>query len=830
MKHRTGICSLLLALVLLFGLLPQFALPAWADDPHTGTCGENLSWRFDPDSGTLSIEGSGAMTDYVQMGPWEDYAAAIKRVVFPAGITSIGGCAFAGCTGLTELSLPEGVRIVAWGAFKACTELTSVMLPASLTDLSSDAFIRCTKLTAFQIAADNPVYSVDACGVLLNKNQTRLIAYPCGRRGGYAIPAAVVSIEYGAFEGCAALTEIRFPEGLTRIGEEAFYDCTGLTALSFPDSLKSIDRFAFYGCSGLKEISLQVGLSSIGQSAFYNCSGLRKLIFPLGLSSIGDWAFRGCGGLTELAFQEGLSSIGSGAFEDCPNLSRVALPKSLSSLGEKAFAYCWDADAYYFEKLASFTVCGYENTLAQRYAEDSGLRFVALDGQQPQGFCGRDLRWSFDGESGALRVEGSGSMWNFKNEAPWHEFCSQIKTVSLPKGLSAIGAFAFADCAGLGEIVFPASLTAIGQGAFTGCSGLDSVRFPAGLNAVAPDAFAACSGLKAFHIAADNAAYSSDACGVWLNQDQSSLIAYPCGRSGSYVVPATVTAIGRKAFYACGGLTELTLPAGLSSIEAEGISGCSALRSLIVRSDHAYLSAPRQSGENPGEAGSYWTDGLLGPSDQLAVFGYQNSAMPNRRNAEDPEQYWFYLPHYARNLLYRFYELGAFSDVGEGRFYELPVAWAKGEGITNGTDKTHFSPGDTCTRGQVVTQLWRANGKTPTGCTTPFVDAVAGAYYYDAMGWAVQTGVTKGIDATHFAPNEPCTRAQVVTFLWRAAGSPTPEQTENPFVDVPEGTFYSEAVLWAVEKGITKGTDDTRFSPHESCTRGQVVTFLYRAN
>ncbi|MBQ1371559.1 MAG: leucine-rich repeat domain-containing protein, partial [Oscillospiraceae bacterium] len=231
MNYKTRICAFLLTLALLCGLLPGMNLRVHAETVYSGSCGDNLSWRFDPDSGTLTIEGSGAMTDYVDMGPWEDHAASIRRLVFPSGITSIGGCAFANCTALTELNLPEGISSSAWGAFSGCTDLTSVMLPASLTDLSSDAFMRCTKLTAFQIAEENPVYSVDAGGVLLNKSQTRLISFPCGRTGSYAVPDSVRSIGYGAFEGCSGLTEIRFPEGLRSIEEDAFHDCTGLTAL-----------------------------------------------------------------------------------------------------------------------------------------------------------------------------------------------------------------------------------------------------------------------------------------------------------------------------------------------------------------------------------------------------------------------------------------------------------------------------------------------------------------------------------------------------------------------------------------------------------------------
>ena len=150
-------------------------------------------------------------------------------------------------------------------------------------------------------------------------------------------------------------------------------------------------------------------------------------------------------------------------------------------------------------------------------------------------------------------------------------------------------------------------------------------------------------------------------------------------------------------------------------------------------------------------------------------------------------------------------------------------------GITNGTDETHFSPLNICNRAQVVTFLWRAAGcPEPESTENPFVDVPETEFYYKAVLWAVENGITNGVDATHFAPNTDCNRAQIVTFLWRAAGRPEPTSTNNPFEDVPEGEFYYDAVLWAVENGITNGMDATHFGPGQDCNRAQVVTFLYR--
>ena len=174
-----------------------------------------------------------------------------------------------------------------------------------------------------------------------------------------------------------------------------------------------------------------------------------------------------------------------------------------------------------------------------------------------------------------------------------------------------------------------------------------------------------------------------------------------------------------------------------------------------------------------------------------------------------------------------------FDDVqDESKFYFTPVYWAYEHEpqITNGIDATHFGPDRTCTRGQVVTFLWRAAGcPEPSGGTNPFVDVKEGAFYYKAVLWAVEKEITKGTSATAFSPDQGCTRGQVVTFLHRFAGTPAPGSTEHPFVDIQSSAFYYEAVLWAVEKNITNGTDATHFSPGATCTRGQIVTFLYRA-
>ena len=170
-----------------------------------------------------------------------------------------------------------------------------------------------------------------------------------------------------------------------------------------------------------------------------------------------------------------------------------------------------------------------------------------------------------------------------------------------------------------------------------------------------------------------------------------------------------------------------------------------------------------------------------------------------------------------------------FTDVPAGSYYEDAVIWAVDKGITTGTSATTFNPNGICTRAQAVTFLWRAAGSPAAkSAVMPFTDVKAGSYYYDAVLWAVEQGITKGTSDTTFSPDATCSRAQIVAFLWRSEKSPA-AGTANPFADVKSTAYYADAVLWAVKEDITKGTTSTTFSPDADCTRAQIVTFLYRA-
>lgn len=173
-------------------------------------------------------------------------------------------------------------------------------------------------------------------------------------------------------------------------------------------------------------------------------------------------------------------------------------------------------------------------------------------------------------------------------------------------------------------------------------------------------------------------------------------------------------------------------------------------------------------------------------------------------------------------------EPGHFTDVKAGAYYEDAVKWAVDKAVTSGKTVTTFAPNESCTRAQAVTFLWRAAGSPePTASEMTFTDVKADSYYYKAVLWAVENKITSGMSDTLFAPDATCSRSQIVTFLYRMQNSPE-SKAENPFTDVKADAYYANAVLWAVENGVTTGASATTFDPAGDCTRGQIVTFLYR--
>ena len=214
--------------------------------------------------------------------------------------------------------------------------------------------------------------------------------------------------------------------------------------------------------------------------------------------------------------------------------------------------------------------------------------------------------------------------------------------------------------------------------------------------------------------------------------------------------------------------------------------------------------------------------------DKIAVADSNGNAVTLKENSNG--SYSFTMPSKNVTVTASFAKSGSnsgFRDVPEDAYFAEAVKWAVDKNITTGTSATTFSPNESCTRAQMAVFLWRAAGSPEAKNASSFADVAEDAYYAKAVAWAVENGITKGTDATHFSPEESCTRAQMATFLYRYAKTPA-VKGDAPFADVAADAYYAKAVAWAVENGVTKGTDATHFSPDDDCTRAQIVTFLFR--
>ena len=348
----------------------------------SGSCGENVTWTLTAD-GTLTISGTGAMTDYTydSRSPWYSCRTYIKRVVMQQGVTSIGDHAFWDCSGLTSVTIPDGVTSIGGDAFSGCTALTSVTIPGSVTNVGQDAFYNCSSLTDIYYGGygtdwqkldvsiptsatvhfkDN-IYGKGDCGINVTWELTgdgTLIISGTGRISNYSydnnapwyscrayikrvvIQQGVRAIGDQAFYYCENLTSVTIPDSVTSIGGDAFSGCAALTSVTIPSSVTSIGGGAFSGCTSLTSVAIPSSVTEIGGSAFSGCTELTSITIPEGVTSIGGGAFSGCTGLTSVTIPDSVTSIGNYAFKGCSNLASVTIPSSVTSIGWRAFENC----------------------------------------------------------------------------------------------------------------------------------------------------------------------------------------------------------------------------------------------------------------------------------------------------------------------------------------------------------------------------------------------------------------------------------------------------------------------------------------------------------
>lgn len=690
---------------------------------HTGdgeicdVCGAALSAALDSGSigdglswslsrsGVLTISGSGKMPDFSSVANAAPWDKQKDKI--------------------QSAVIESGVQSISGDAFSGCTALEKVSISDTVAQIDLNAFGGCTSLAAFEVAEGNKAF-LSAGGVLFSADK-ELLRCPVGKSADYAVPSGTVAIAGGAFKDCAKLESLVIPDSVISIGKSAFENCAALKRITLPKSITKLETLTFSGCAALAEIALPDGVKTLGEKVFSGCAALKSVKIPAEVTVIPTEAFFGCVSLESITIPKSVSHINERAFDGCTALKKVDYLGSdtdWSQVTKETGNNALDNA----EK--SFTRTDHEHkytdTVIPPTCTERGCTVHLCA-------CGDKREDSYTPPLGHSYKDGicvrCGILDPNKDIPHKHDF---IPIVTKPTCLTE--GFTTYTCS-CGECYTKAYISAVGHktqlqnakavGCLTGGYTGDEVCTVCG---------------KVFKQGSVIFALGHD--------PQSVRVKAPTCTESGYT--------GDLICMRCGDMTQI--------------------------------------GKTVAAAGHKFFGGVC------SVCGAKGAeAVPE------------------------------FDDVKPGAFYFDAVQWAVKNGITNGTGKNTFSPNDVCSRYQIVMFLWRAAGQPEAKAAVSFADVKPGDIFYEAVQWAVERGITKGTDSTSFSPYAPCTRGQIVTFLHRSAGSPKVSGACN-FSDVSSGSFCHDAVIWASSEGITNGISAGRFSPNEGCTRAQVVTFLYRAS
>ena len=321
---------------------------------HTGSCGANLTWTLDTETGVLTISGEGDMDNYGYEGaPWFNYRSDITSVEIQDDVASIGNYAFRNCSNIASITIPDAVTRIGSSAFSSCSNLTSITIGSAVTSIGDYAFYGCGSLTDIDVDANSTAYSSEA-GVLYNFDKTTLITYPMGKtETTFSIPSTVTRIGIFAFENCDNLTSVTIPDAVTSIGGYAFYSCDSLTSVTIPNAVTSIEDMVFEFCGSLTAIDVDANNTAFSSETgvLYNFDKTTLIKYPIGktentfsipstVSSIGSHAFYSCRNLTSVTIPDAVTSIGSYAFGYC-GFRSITIPDAAKSIGYYAFINCW---------------------------------------------------------------------------------------------------------------------------------------------------------------------------------------------------------------------------------------------------------------------------------------------------------------------------------------------------------------------------------------------------------------------------------------------------------------------------------------------------------
>lgn len=981
MKKR--VLSLMLVLLMTLTLIPLESLAEAA--AASGTCGskgDNLTWALDEENGVLKISGQGDMADYSEdIAPWDDKRESLTSVIIKQGVTGIGSGAFCFCAALSNVTLPDGLKRIGDGAFGGCESLKELAIPSSVETIGNGAFSYCTRLekaTLPQKLTELSDSLFEDCAGLTEVN----------------IPQSVAAIGENAFKGCKALAVTSIPDGVKTIGKEAFASCAAVEELKIPAGVERIGESAFKGTNiesvifdGTKARWTQIGGETSGidtekirhscdkGSAWLNgggehwheCSWCGKVSDKAAHEDKGDGACKVCGAklsdalaegtlaglswslarsgvltisgsgelpelandgtsvpwkkhsdiIIEVVIKSGVTGVGSGAFTGCTALKKVSIADTVKKLDLNAFSGCTALEAFAVED-------GNE-----AYASADGVLFNAGKTRLiscPVGKTGAytvpetvtEVEKSAFAASGVESVSMSDAV-NAVGEGAFSN-CSKLKSAVLPKGLKELKKSLFSGCSALEAISIPDSVKTLGEGVFSGCAALKEVKIPGEVTVIPKNAFSGCAALESVSIPASVTAIKKaafDGCTAlknvtFLGKDDewgkvtiagkndaldSATKNFP-NHTHSYVdtvTAPTCTANGYTVHKCSCGDTKTD---SYTKLLGHSYQGGICVRCGVLE-DHKhdfkqtvtaptcisegfttytcacgesykknYVSALEHKPELKNEKkagclkGGYTGDEVCTVCGKVFKAGSVILALGHSTELRNEKAATCVNGGYTGDLVcvrcgdiieqgkataaagHKFFggkcsvcdaqesgsrpvEAKSFDDVIPGTFYYDAVMWAVKNNITKGTGASTFSPGDGCTRFQIVTFLWRACGCPTAATAASFSDVSPSDSFYEAVRWAVERSITNGTGGSSFSPYATCTRAQIVTFLYRAAGSPTVSSGIR-FFDVAPNAFCRDAVAWATERGITNGTSDTTFSPDAACTRAEVVTLLYR--
>ena len=547
--------------------------PVGGDEPS-----EDIGFEYDDTTGTLTISGSGIMSDYASSGdvPWQEYKESAQHLLFDNSIEHIGNYAFSGFSALQDIVLPTELKSIGVQSFANCSALESIMLPNSIESIGYRAFYNCSNLSSANI----PLNWIEAPSY----NGTNISTNYCGR----------------IFEGCNKLTSITVPNGMTAIPSYGLCYSDYLTTINLPDTITDIKNHTFYGCSKLQSISIPNGVTQIGRSAFCNCYSLSNVSLPEGLKTIAVYSFYECKALQSIHLPDTIESLGYQSFYNCVALESVNIPLSWNEAPSYDSTINTDHCGHIFEGCKKLTTLSIPE----------GIEFLPS-----YGLC----------YSNCLQnIIFPNSITEIKN----HTFygCKSLNNVVLPESIKSIGRSAFNECRALSIINIPQSITELSPFVFYNCTSLATIHIPDGVSSIGFKAFYGCSNLvdinipKSWSIAPSYSnTVSTDYCGhifencnslkkIVIPSEISALPSYAlcysnyleeitlhtstdkinnhtfyaCSRLKSIEIPEAVCEIGKSAFCGCSALSEVRLPSTIKTLPAYAFNECKALQQIHI--------------------------------------------------------------------------------------------------------------------------------------------------------------------------------------------------------------------------------------------------------